>query len=274
MITFPMLILIVVPLVAGIESLFAKRENARAISILAGLCIGAFLWNVYSDWRISPISSIVLVVLATAPIIRLFRAGTEVLKQGLTAAVVTFVVLFVAWQGLLGFVVNAEVITDIQVMNPNGSAGTTLLVYHPGRSGYQKMLIGAFSEGLVSNGWRVEIATASKEAPTDLSGYDLLVLSAPTYDWGARETNPTLPGAAWRSGRPAYGRHHLGRRHNDLVAPHDGGPSQRSERRPGCVPRPLDHGAQSDGIRHRRLGRDYAPGSKSDPRARGVNRLR
>ena len=183
MITFPMLILIVVPLVAGIESLFAKKENARAISMLAGLCVGAFLWNVYSDWRVSPISSIVLVVLAIVPILRLFRAGTEVLKEGLVAAVVTFVTLFVAWQGLLGFVVNAEVISDVEVLNPNGSAGTTLLVYHPGRSGYQKMLIGAFSEGLVSNGCRVEVTTASKEAPTDLSGYDLLVLSAPTYDW-------------------------------------------------------------------------------------------
>jgi hypothetical protein len=183
MITFPMLILIVVPLVAGIESLFAKKENARAIAILAGLCVGAFLWNVYSDWRVSPVSSIILTVLAIAPLIRLFRAGTEVLKEGLIAAVVTFVVLFVAWQGLLGFVVNAEVVSDGEILNPNGSAGTTLLVYHPGRSGYQKMLIESFSEGLVSNGWRVEVTTASKEAPIDLSDYDLLVLSAPTYDW-------------------------------------------------------------------------------------------
>jgi hypothetical protein len=45
------------------------------------------------------------------------------------------------------------------------------------------MITQAFSEGLVSNGWRVEVTTASKETPTDLSGYDLLVLSAPTYDW-------------------------------------------------------------------------------------------
>ena len=137
----------------------------------------------YSDWIVSPISSIVLAVLAIAPIIRLFRAGTEVLKQGLIAAVVTLVVLLVGWQGLLSFVVNAEVISDVEVLNPNGSAGTTLLVYHPGKSGYQEMLIEAFSEGLVSNGWRVEVTTASKEAPTDLSGYDLLVLGAPTYDW-------------------------------------------------------------------------------------------
>ncbi len=183
MITFPMLILVVVPLVAGIESLFAKKEDGRAISILAGLCIGAFLWNVYSDWIVSPVSSALLAVLTIAPLVRLFRAGTEILKKGLIAAVVTFVALFVAWQGLLSFMVNVEVISDVEVLNPDGSAGTTLLVYHPGKSGYQEMLVEAFSEGLASNGWRVEVTTASKEAPTDLSGYDLLVLGAPTYDW-------------------------------------------------------------------------------------------
>jgi flavorubredoxin len=45
------------------------------------------------------------------------------------------------------------------------------------------MLNRAFSEGLVTKGWRVEMTTASTQAPTDLSGYDLLVLGAPTYDW-------------------------------------------------------------------------------------------
>jgi hypothetical protein len=178
-----MLILVVVPFVAGIESFFAKKENARAISILAGLCAGALLWNAYLYWIVFPSVSIVLVVLASAPILRLFRVGAEILKEGLIVAVVTLVALFVAWQGLLGSMVNAEVISDVEVLNPDGSKGTALVAYHPGRSGYQEMLAWSFSKGLVSNGWRVEITTASKEAPTDLSGYDLLVLGAPTYDW-------------------------------------------------------------------------------------------
>jgi len=183
MITFAMLLLVVVPLVAGIESFFAKKEDGRAISILAGLGAGALLWNVYSDWRVSPISSLVLAILAIVLMVRLFRAGTQIWKEGLVVTVVTFVALLVAWQGLLGFVVNAEVVNDVEVLNPEGSAGTALLTYHPGRSGYQEMITHAFSEGLVSNDWRVDVATASKEAPTDLAGYDLLVLSAPTYDW-------------------------------------------------------------------------------------------
>ena len=183
MITFPMLILIVVPLVAGIESFFIKKENARAISILAGLCAGAFLWNAYCYRLKFPTVSIVFVVLTIVLVIRLFQAGTPILKEGLITAVVTLVVLLVAWHGLLSFMVNAEVISDIEILNPDASAGTALVVYHPGRSGYQEMANQAFAEGLVSNGWRVEISTASKETPTDLSGYDLLVLSAPTYDW-------------------------------------------------------------------------------------------
>ncbi len=36
-------------------------------------------------------------------------------------------------------------------------------------------------EGLVSNGWRVEVTTPSAQTATDLSGYDLLVLGGPTY---------------------------------------------------------------------------------------------
>jgi hypothetical protein len=183
MITFPMLILVVVPLVAGIESLFAKREDGRAISILAGVCIGGFLWNVYSDWIVSPIQCVVLLVLAIVPLARLVRAGGQILKEGLIASALTLVVLLAGWQGLLSFVVNAEVVSDVEVLNPNGSAGTALVTYHPGKSGFQEMLMDGFSEGLVSNGWRVDVATASKAAPTDLSGYDLLVLSAPTYDW-------------------------------------------------------------------------------------------
>jgi hypothetical protein len=178
-----MLILVVVPLVAGIESLFAKREDGRAISILSGVCIGGLLWNVYSDWRIWPMQCIVLLVLAAVPLVRLIRAGGQILREGLIAAAVTLAVVLAAWQGLLSFVVNAEVVTELEVRNAGGSAGTALVTYHPGRSSFQEMLVDGFAEGLESNGWHVDIATASKEAPTDLSGYDLLVLSAPTYDW-------------------------------------------------------------------------------------------
>ena len=74
-----------------------------------------------------------------------------------------------------------EVATGIEVLNPEGGAGTALVVYHPGRFGFGERVRAAFVEGLVSNGWRVETTTASALAPTDLSTYDLLVVSGPTY---------------------------------------------------------------------------------------------
>jgi len=76
---------------------------------------------------------------------------------------------------------NKEVISDVEVRNPQGDTGTALVVYHPGKSDFQGKVTYAFVEGLVSNGWRVEITTASSQAPTDLAGYDLLVLGGPTY---------------------------------------------------------------------------------------------
>jgi hypothetical protein len=183
MIMFPMLILIVVPLVAGIESLFVKKENVRGISALAGICIGAFVWNAYIYGVIFPVVSIVLLILAVIPTTRLFRTGAEALKKGVIVAVVSTVVLFVAWQGILISLVNVETVSDVETLNPGGTAGTALVVYHPGKSGFPERVNRAFADGLVANGWRVDITTASSQAPTDLSGYDLLVLGSPTYDW-------------------------------------------------------------------------------------------
>lgn len=38
-----------------------------------------------------------------------------------------------------------------------------------------------FADGLASSGWRVEITTASPEAPSDLLNYSLLVVAFPIY---------------------------------------------------------------------------------------------
>ena len=76
---------------------------------------------------------------------------------------------------------NREVVSDLQTLNPEGERGTALVVYHPGKSGFQRRVFAGFAEGLVSNGWRVEMTTPSTQTPTDLAGYDLLVLGGATY---------------------------------------------------------------------------------------------
>jgi len=98
-------------------------------------------------------------------------------------------VVLLVFAGIVGWVIwywyraSKEVVSQVEVLNPGADRGTALLVYHPGRRGFLHSVIQAFAEGLVRNLWRVEITTASQQAPTDLSGYDLLVLAGPTYFW-------------------------------------------------------------------------------------------
>ena len=72
-------------------------------------------------------------------------------------------------------------ISDIQVINVDGTGGIALVVYHPGISSFHEDVTLAFVDGLVSNDWRVELTTASEQTPANLSGYDLLVLGGPGY---------------------------------------------------------------------------------------------
>jgi flavorubredoxin len=90
-------------------------------------------------------------------------------------------VLFVVVVTLLDYGRNKEVVSEVKTLNPEGDGGTALVVYHPGKSDFHERVTSGFAEGLASNGWRVEITTASSQAPPDLSGYDLLVLGGPTY---------------------------------------------------------------------------------------------
>lgn len=92
--------------------------------------------------------------------------------------VLVIVVATVAW---LDYGRNKEVTSEVKTLNPEGKTGTALVVYHPGKSDFQHRVFSGFAEGLVSRGWRVETTTPSSQAPTDLSGYDLLVLGGPTY---------------------------------------------------------------------------------------------
>ncbi|MCW4034644.1 MAG: hypothetical protein NWF03_04700 [Candidatus Bathyarchaeota archaeon] len=105
---------------------------------------------------------------------------TKKWKQILLVAIIAFVVVV---SGVLGFVfvkISSDYTSDLQVLNADGSE-TALIIYHPGLSSFMQDVAYAFADGLVENGWRVEITTASDQAPTDLSGYSVLVLGSPVY---------------------------------------------------------------------------------------------
>jgi hypothetical protein len=83
--------------------------------------------------------------------------------------------------GYFEYSVYREVPTETQVLNADG-AKTALVIYHPGLTDFARNITYTYAEALAACGWRVEIATASTQAPTDLNRYSLLVLNWPIYD--------------------------------------------------------------------------------------------
>ncbi|MEJ5328010.1 MAG: hypothetical protein WHU54_07180 [Candidatus Bathyarchaeia archaeon] len=101
-------------------------------------------------------------------------------KKFLLIAFIVFVIVFVSVLGVVFFRINSDYVSEINVLNSNGSE-KALIIYHPGFSSFMRDVVYAFADGLVENGWRVEVTTASAQAPTDLTGYSLLVLGSPVY---------------------------------------------------------------------------------------------
>ena len=105
---------------------------------------------------------------------------------------ITLLVLTIVAASLLVYAsvgMNADVLTELVVKNPQGTKAA-LILYHPGLSSFSHDVAYAFADGLTSSGWRVEIATPSIGAPTDLSKYSLLVVSSNTY--GFNPDKPTI----------------------------------------------------------------------------------
>jgi len=103
---------------------------------------------------------------------------------------VTFSVIIIVSVSFLVFasyVMNNDALTELVIKNPDGNK-TALILFHPGLSSFSHDVSYAFAEGLESTDWRVEIATPSVEAPTDLSRYSLFVVASNTYGF-----NPDTP---------------------------------------------------------------------------------
>jgi hypothetical protein len=101
-------------------------------------------------------------------------------KKILLITLLTIVVVSAVLLIYVGFVINNDIVTQLVIRNPEG-AKTALVLYHPGLTSFSKDVAYAFADGLVENDWRVEVATPSFEAPTDVSKYSLLVVVSNTY---------------------------------------------------------------------------------------------
>lgn len=96
---------------------------------------------------------------------------------------IAFLAVIVAGAVLMQYVkasINKDVVNSIDVINSSGSSNA-LVVYQPGLMSGPKDAAYTFADGLASNGWRVEVTTASPETSSNLSSYSLLVLAYPIY---------------------------------------------------------------------------------------------
>ena len=121
-------------------------------------------------------------------VVRLLKLWPE--KRWKRIVLVTFLALIVVIVvGTAYFLLNwnKDVVSPIVVINPGG-VKTAIVVYQPGLSSAPKDNSYDFANGLASAGWRVEITTASPEAPSDLANDSLLVIAFPIYG--------SAPGAA------------------------------------------------------------------------------
>ena len=110
-------------------------------------------------------------------------------KKILLIVFITIIILSASLLTYASFGMSNDVITQLIIKNSEGSK-TALILYHPGLSSFSHDVSYAFADGLVSNGWRGELATPSIEAPIDLAKYSLLVIASNTY--GFNPDTPTI----------------------------------------------------------------------------------
>jgi hypothetical protein len=102
-------------------------------------------------------------------------------KKSFLTAIVLVVVAAAASAAWMSWAVRRETVTPVITLNPTGSTGRALLVFHPGLSDFPDRVTAAFADGLAQSGWRIDRATASRQAPGDVKAYDLIVLGSPVY---------------------------------------------------------------------------------------------
>ncbi len=182
------------------------HQHIWLMALIPGLAAGLLLWAAAVVRLPFPVVVLVLIANALALVAGCwwaYRSTDGAFVRLLAVGGATLVLMLVLWFGALSYWVNMEVVSPLEVLNLEGDAGAVLVVYHPGKSSFQRDVSYAFAEGLVSQGWRVQITTASSHAPTDLSPYDLLVLGAPTYDWlPARRLQAYVRGLGDLAGKP------------------------------------------------------------------------
>lgn len=168
----------------------ADAHAERAAAVAGGAIAGLFL---AIGWTLRPLLWVIFPSLVAAALVALTAANFAAPDDRWLAAGAA---LSIAGAWVLGY----HVIFTGWVARPVSGETTTfghanasrriLILHHPGRSGFEGRLQRTLAETLAAHGARVEMTNAGSDPPSDASGYDLLVLGAPTYNF--RPARPLL----------------------------------------------------------------------------------
>jgi hypothetical protein len=182
MIMFVMAVLLLIPLAAATEALFASRGQESARSVLAGLAAGAIVWNAHIYLAAFPWLSAVLAGISVVIVLwTSWRLGHPARVAASAAAAVASLVLL--WDVALLGVVNREGPPSFAAA-ASTSPRRALIVYHPGGSAFPGLIAQEAARGLTAKGWSVDRATTTSTSPLPNQAYGLLVVVTPTYNWG------------------------------------------------------------------------------------------
>jgi len=102
--------------------------------------------------------------------------------------ILAIIIILFSTAGIMMWRTGQETITPLRTLNPQSSGPRALVVYSPGLSDFHQKTAEAFAAGLAASDWSVDTVTASSQAPTDLTGYTLLVIGGPIY--GGQPSKP------------------------------------------------------------------------------------
>ena len=159
--------------------------NVSGMAVSAGALLGLMISIAWALRRYLATVSLTLLASAAAITVTLCLNAPPVGLRSAVVAVAVFGVWFLTYDVWFTGRAQTEVVSGVTRLGSDGHVGRALIVHHQGRGRkrFQAHVQRAFAEGLQSQGWQVDVTTASRATPTDLSRYDLLVLGAQSYNW-------------------------------------------------------------------------------------------
>lgn len=156
-------------------SLLAPVSGGIACWAVAGMFLGLAL----IAGRPAPALAAPVVAIGAATGLAQWWFHPEVTGGVVWAAVLSGAATYAFIAGLILPRANREHEAPVTDLGGSGEAGRALIVYHSIGGRFQPAIERALAEGLQTQGWQVQMTTASQVTPTDVSTYQLLVLGAP-----------------------------------------------------------------------------------------------